>query len=271
MRFPIVFLSLLPGLGLAWAVYSEQTASAAELVRNFQGRPYDARSFFPTGVSPRRALQVDARGLRIRPAQGESKLPVGLITYMGVHGDFEITMAFEIVRLDKPAGGHGAGVSLYITAASLDRQAATLGRFLRPDGEAIFLCHRAGTSPGEGRKHQAESSPTTAISGNLRLVRRGKTLSYQFAEKDRASFRELYQTEWGDEDVDSVRIAAESGGSPTAVDVCIRSFRIQADGFGPVRPIPQPSRWPIGLMVCLAAIPLALGGLWFWVRRHRSS
>jgi hypothetical protein len=270
MKFSLVCLPLLAGPSLAWAVCADQ-ATAAEFVQNFQGRPYEARSFFPTGINPRRALQVDARGLRIRPVKGASNLPVGLISYMGVHGDFEITMGFEIVRLDKPAGGPGAGVSLFITAASLSRQAATLGRFLRPDGKAIFLCHRAATAPNKERKHQAESSPTTALSGNLRLVRRGTTLSYQFAENDRASFRELYQTEWGDDDVDSVRIAADSGGSPTAVDVCIRSFRIQAEQLGPVRPIPEPFRWPIGLMVCLAAIPLALGGLWFWVRRYRSS
>ncbi len=257
------------GLCLWWALRASQAAHAEEFTQNFQGRSYDVRYFRPVGSNTRRALRADSWGLRISPVDAESKLPVGLVSRLGVRGDFEITMAFEILRLNKPAGGNGAGVSIYISAASLSQEGATLGRFLRSSGEQVFLCHRAFTPPGEERKHEGRRSPTTAQSGSLRLVRTGTILSYQVAEGGRATFQELYQTEWRGEDLDTIRFAAENGGSPTMVDVRIKAVSIRADDFGQARPVPQPLRWSTGMTTGLMVLLLAVGGSWLWLRWRR--
>ncbi|HTU93194.1 MAG TPA: DUF1583 domain-containing protein, partial [Gemmataceae bacterium] len=198
-------------------------------------------------------------------------LPVGLVSQFGIRGDFEITMTFEILRLDKPAGGNGAGVSIYVSTASLTQEAATLGRFIRPDGDQVFLCHRATTPPGEERRHEGKSSPTTALSGNLRLVRKGTALSYQVAEGNRSEFQELYQTEWAAEDLETIRFAADNGGSPTVIDAYIKAIGIRADEFGPARPVPPPFRWSFEMTMLLMATLLACGGLWLWRRWRRGS
>lgn len=269
MKRPIDHLLPRLVLCLCGPVCVGQAALAAEFMQDFRGRPYDVRSFRPFGSNTHRAIRTEFQGLRICPIDADSRLPVGLVARFGVRGDFEITMSFEILRIDKPAGGNGAGVSIYISAASLTQEGATLGRFLRPHGEQVFLCHRASTPLGEQRKHEGKRVPTTALSGNLRLVRRGTALSYQAAEGNRSEFQELYQTEWCREDLDTVRFAADNGGSSTVVDVCIQSVSIRADEFGPARAAPQPARWPIGMTTCLAVILLATGGLWLWLRWRR--
>jgi hypothetical protein len=69
------------------------------------------------------------------------------------------------------------------------------------------------------------------------------------------------------DDIDMVRFAADNGGSPTLVDVTIRSISVKSDDAGPVELLPpRPSRWP--LWVGLASGGLLLcGGWWYWSRR----
>jgi hypothetical protein len=253
------------------AICAGQEATAEEFVQDFRGRPYDVRYFRSFGSNTHRAMRTDFRGLRISPVDPESRIPVGLVARVGVRGDFEITMTFEVLRLYKPAGGNDAGLSIYVSSASLTKEAATLGRFVRTDGEQIILCHHASTPQGEERRHQGKRVPKTALTGQLRLVRRGTLLSYQFAEGTASAFQELYQTEWVGEDLDTVRFAMENGNPPTVVDVLIRAVSIRADDFGPARPVPQPFRWTMRMTMGLLAILLATFSLWFWLRWRRGS
>lgn len=270
MKTPMVYFLPQVVLCLCCVIHAGQAAPAAEFVQNFQGRPYDPHSFRPTGTNTRRAIQADSRGLRISPIDANSRLPVGLVANLGVRGDFEITMSFELLRLNKPTQGNGAGVSIYICTSSYNQAAATLGRFIHPDGEQNFLCHRATTPLGEERRHQGERFATTVGSGSLRLVRKGAVLSYQVAEGGSSAFQELYQTEWSGDDLEMVRFAAEHGGSPTSVDVLIKSVRVQADDFGAARAVPPPFRWTIGITMSLIAFFLATGSLWLWLRWRRA-
>src|SRR6202043_1266923 len=110
--------------------------------------------------------------------------PVGLVSRHGIRGDFEITMAFEFLQVDKPTAGGGAGVGIYITMASPAKEAATIARVVRPSGEHVLVIHRATTSADGKRQHRGDDFGTTLRSGRLRLVRTGKLLSYQIAEGD---------------------------------------------------------------------------------------
>lgn len=89
------------------------------------------------------------------------------------------------------------------------------------------------------------------------------------AESGRSAFRELYQTEWTGEDLDTVRIAADNGGSPAFIDVLRKAASVRADDFGAPRRVPQPARWSLGMTMALTAILLASGGFWLWLRWRR--
>ncbi len=268
MRIPV--RRRLPRVGpcLLWALGAALVTPADEVKQSFPGRPPDARLFRTTGPDAARAIRAEPAGLRITLTPDHGRKPaVGLAARAGVRGDFEITLAFDVLKVDKPTGGTGAGVSLWVTMVSPTKEAATIARLVKPTGEAVFVAHRATTPVGGQRRHGGTHAATEATSGKLRLVRTGPTLTYLVAEGDGGAFRELYQTELGTADLDMVRFAADNGGSPTAVDVRLKGVTIRADEFGAARPVPKPVRWPGWVAAGLAALLLAAGGYWLWSRR----
>jgi hypothetical protein len=241
--------------------------SAAETGQDFRGKPYDPELFRPTGPGFATAIGSDRQGLRIvLPPEHGKKPPVGVVFRTGVKGDFEITMEFEVVDVKEPTSGRGAGPSLYLTMVSPTQEAATTGWKLEPDGSSVFFSHRASTPPGGKREHRGKTTPAKGRAGKLRFVRTGSTLAYQAAEGKSDSYREIDQFEIGRDDVNTVRVAADNGGSPTLVDVRINSVKIVADALGDPTPLPPPSsRWPLWLG---AGVVLAAGGAYgFWRRR----
>ena len=167
--------------------------------------------------------------------------------------------------MEQPQKGNGAGPTMWITMVSPTNEAATTGWQQQPGGKSVFFAHRASTPVGGSREHQFEASPTDCRSGRLRLVRTGTTLAYLVAEGETESFREIHNCELGKDDVDTVRFAADNGGSPTRVDVRIKTVKIEAGGLGAPSPLPPPtSRWPLWLG---AGAVLAAGGV-YWFRRR---
>jgi hypothetical protein len=261
------------GLCLLWATCAGPAAPAEECTQVFRGRPYDARFFRPTGSNTARVIRAESQGLRISLAADHgSKLPVGLVTRFGVRGDFDIAMAFDLLRVDRPPSGHGAGVSIWITMVSPTQEAATIARQVRTNGEQVWLSNRASTPVGEKRRYHGGTVATQATSGQLRLVRKGSILSFLIAQGESDDFRKVYESELGTADLDTVRFAADNGGSPTAVDVRIRLLRIRADDLPqvPKKVLAQPARWPIWLAVALAVLAFAAAGLWLWSSSARA-
>jgi hypothetical protein len=273
MRYLVQHFLPRAGLCLWLVAFLAPTVPAAELGQNFWGRNYDPRLFRTTGGNTRRLIRAEPGGLRVTLPGGQGKrLPVGLIPRTGIRGDFEITMAFELLWVERPTDGNGAGVSIWISLASPTRKAATIARLIRPDGEQLYISNWAFTA-AEGKRefHGGKPLPTEGRSGKLRLVRKGPSLSYQVSQRESNDFQEVYQTNLGTEDLDTVRFAADNGGSPTVVDVHINGVSIwTADDFGPARTIEQSSPgWPIWVAAGVAVSLFAACGGWLWRRRQR--
>lgn len=256
------------GLCVSISTVAVVGARAEDFDYDFRGKPFDSNLFKATGSNHKKVVKSEGRGLRITiPADHVNAQPVGLVANVGVRGDFEITMEYEIIKVDPPTKGSGAGVGIYITMVSETIDAATISRMARPNGDSFVNAHRATTPVGEKRKHTSEGSPVSAPSGKLRLVRTGKMLSYQHAVGESSDFREIRQSELGTGDLEIIRFAADNGGSPSLVDVRIKSININANDLGSARPLPRKARWPwwVGGGV---AIALIVGGV-HWYRRRR--
>jgi hypothetical protein len=123
---------------------------------------------------------------------------------------------------------------------------------------------------GKGREHHGSDVASENRAGKVRLVRSGSTLSYQVADGDSNAFREIDERELGTHDLNMIRVAADNGGSPTLVDVRIKSLTIRADSL-PSQAAELKARstirWPVWLAGGLMVILLAAGGFWLWSRR----
>jgi hypothetical protein len=238
-----------------------------ELNYAFRSARWDEKLFRATGPDTLRALQLDTGGLRITLGKDRtSKVPVGLCTRFGLGGDFEITMTYEILRIEKPASGSGAGVSVYVSTVSSNQDAAGVARLVKSKGENVFTAFKATTPEGQKRKYRhSDPLQSQTLYGKLRLVRRGTELTFFVAEMAIPEFQQLYKTDWSADDVEIIRFAAENGGSPGLVNIRIKELRIRADQFGATK-APPPSTpvrgywWLIALFVLSAT---AVGVRWW--------
>src|SRR5205814_637710 len=126
-------------------------------------------------------------------------------------GDFEITGGFEVVSADIPPRGEGITIALNITTDNDYTKFAKLGRFWRPgEGNVFLVGHWSKAEPGSRVDLPV---PTDARVGKLRLSRKGSILRFLVAEGTDGAFRQIHETDFGDEDLDIVRFAANTNDS----------------------------------------------------------
>jgi Protein of unknown function (DUF1583) C domain len=253
-------------LMLATAV-SAQLAEA-NFSQDFRGQPlHPAVKLF--GPDAGRVVQSENRGLRITlPATRKKSVPVGVATAFAVHGDFEITAAYEILKADKPSGAPGAGVNLRVIVGNPMREAAGLARYVRKGGREVYFVTR--NSAATKTKPKQESFPTQAKSGKLRLKRTGSTLYCLVAEGAGNPFREISQTPFVTDDC-MVRFTALTGKSPAFLDVRF----IDLDIHGEALPNAPPGRGSGGWIKAVliggmgtAVVVIVVISVWRWRRRR---
>ena len=206
----------------------------------------------------------DPRGVRTTvPAQFANS--VAIETKFGIHGDFDLWAAYEILSIQTPLTGFGVGPELLVKPPGDWDKTASLSRFARPKDNVYSAC--SVRKIGDETKVIGRWPATTAKKGTLRLVRTGATLHYLVAEGDSQEFREIYQEEFGTEDMQMARIAAITGGSSQAVDILWKNLKVRAESLPGL-----PSSTPVsanrnGIRLALTGVVLlALVGAIVWWR-----
>jgi hypothetical protein len=197
------------------------------LYQDFRGGKFRETVFRRFGPTPAQFMKADATGLRIAlPAQAKPIAPVGVACNLAVHGDFEITVCYEIVRADKPTSGYGRGVNLHVVANTSASDNASLARFSHPRQGEVYVTDR-GHYTGEGKdQHITEYAPTKVKRGKLRLRRTGSSLQYLAAAGDDEDFQELRRAEFVGEPLKELRVGADAGNAKAAVEIRIKDLRI---------------------------------------------
>jgi serine/threonine protein kinase len=220
-----VLLILAPA---CWAFLPGNGASSGQMKRFYQ----DLRSVDLTGpyLKPiNKEVEPGPGGVRVLIAGGNDKTPpAGLSLSTILHGDFEITSQFEILKADIPISGFGVGVSLYAQAVGNAKNAVLLARRLLPGAEAMFITERAMGGLDGAEQHRLKSFPARANAGRLRLKRTGPIIHYQIAEGDAKEFAELDQADMGRDDIQCIQISGHTGGSNAELDLRLLELTILA-------------------------------------------
>ena len=224
-----------------------------------------------SGPNARQAARADGQGLRINLAADRSELAgVGVDSRFRVAGDFEITLDYDILAVDKVAPIEGAGVALLLRFETSGMGRASITR-LRKGEQEVFGASRI-TPGADGRaRYQTENVPATSPRGSLRLVRTGATLKYLVADGT-GDFREIHTAEVGTEDVTELRAQGRTGGRPGHADVRLTRLSVRADEL-PDRPTIRATsrgRWSGRVWSLAAMLLLAVGGgtgFYFWKQR----
>ena len=168
---------------------------------------------------------------------------VGLRSNFKISGDFEITVALEILHADLPNKGYGVGAILRAQLVAPNTHGATIARVARAGGNQKVIWDR-GPDPNNKTIEGRADCPEKLL--RLRLKREGTTLRYQWASGlEDIAFAEIRaDPTFGDDDINAIRLAAVTGREPCDVDVRFIDLRVGSGGLvdGDARPVaPAPN------------------------------
>jgi Protein of unknown function (DUF1583) len=207
---------------------------AVEFRQDFRDSKLDTRTMSRVGGDAEQFVRTDPAGLRIRiPAGLNNHEAVGIAPRCRVHGDFEITVSFTIVKADTPIRGYGVGASVWVETNTATNEALTIERGIIPKEGERFTSTRVSGYPLD-RKYNVRRALATSRSGKLRMERVGTKVTTSYADGDKP-FRVLRTVELGPEDVTLVRLAAETGVSDHSVEVLFEDLTIRADALPGLR------------------------------------
>jgi hypothetical protein len=244
----------------------------ADFYQNFRGGRYQDALFQKVGGDPERQVCPEAEGLRLRlPAGEQAWPPAGILPRFGLHGDFAITLSYEVLTLEPPKSGYGSGVVIWVLSGDERQGTAAIARSCRVREGSVYVLDRALPQADGQLHHDEDFVPTASPFGKLRLQRTGDTLHYLAAEGKADEFRELRQEPFGTADVTVVRLIADPGGSPTTLDVRIPDVRFRTEALPLWGTDQQARRWPAWL-VALGVLGTATAAICAlrWRRRHCS-
>ena len=257
----------------AMAIWTDAEAIGADyFVQRFATDAINSRVLTLIGTQTRQAVRRTSKGLVIKlPLPNGPRDPqIGVATKFSVAGDFEVTVGYELIQVDQPDEGYGAGLALFLDKGGT-KERAILARRRLPDGRSIL---RANLIRPEGKKtkYDHKNIVVQANRGRLRFVRTGSTLRYLFADGDSEQFREVRTIEFGTAPV-RVRVCASTGRSTKPLVVCLTELSIRAEELPYGLPAPQRRRiWGVwGMFLVLAAVVLLAFGSWYWWSRRTRS
>jgi hypothetical protein len=164
---------------------------------------------------------------------------VGIDTYFGLRGDFEITVAFDDFRADSPSSGPGVGFNLVIE--SKGGGAARIARVVRPGDDQVVRWDWYHNIKGKPAAGGTVPAPETA--GRLRLKRAGQTLSFLWsAGMQSDNYQQLYECALGTYDIYFVRLNVGTFGLPVDVGVRLRDWLVR--GHLEAEPAFDPAKAP---------------------------
>jgi hypothetical protein len=220
----------------------------------------------PTDLNER--VRPEEKGLRITlPKDRPKRQAVGIAPDFPLVGDFEITASYEILDADQPTSGFGVGVNLLVaTTHNQSDKVAFVARFWLNDGRSGYLSRITFKNPPQINKFPFD--PTDVKIGRLRLKREGEMLHYLVSDDLEQDFKEIFQHEFGREDIASVRFVANTGEAPWNVNVRLIDFKVRSEGVPASDPAPISSptrRSLLPLLMGMSALLLLLAAVFFWL------
>jgi len=218
------------------------------------------------GYQPRRSIFPEAASVRFWLPDADGVPQTGLYSYFVLAGDCEVTLTYELLNLPPPRGGYGSGVGLAFDFAGGGRGA--IQRVARKgEGDGYVL----QTTPGEfgGKMKEVDQFvPTVSTHGRIGLRRVKNKLIFLRADAVEDPLTEFESLPFTDRPIRAVRLFADPGGSPTALDVTLSQIEIRAEEIA--SGVPRSEQNTGGWRWLWAVVFAAVGALGFWMwRTHR--
>lgn len=271
-------------LELVWAVralfatllmfLAVTSVSAIETRLTLPEQPFDPAVWKLVGANADAHVRPGEDSVEVSIGPDDATQSVGFGPTAPLKGDFEIRAEYEIEQLNKPEAGFGCGPTIYLTSRSELKNTATIGRLDRTKEGESFTAYWAQTIDGE-RKHHPQLRPAAGKKGVLSLKRTGDKLTYFIGETWEGPLQSIRTVDFGDEDINYVRIGVDRGGDKQPVRVRWRKVQV-VSGMNE-RPIEQSSSPTTSIRASgnqiilgvLLGVALGIVAIWWFSRgRH---
>ena len=184
------------------------------------------------GYAPLKSIRREPAGVHfVLPAGVKEVSQTGLYSYVGLSGDFEYEVSYEWTEIPTVKGGYGMTVGIAVDTLGKEGQ-VMLSRGFQPGKKEAFSCYAIV----QGKLNEAgimeykqigKPVPTNARVGGL-VIRREKGELIFLAADGQAALTELQRMPFTTATVRQIRLYADPGGSPTALDAWIGQLRVRA-------------------------------------------
>ena len=263
------FLRLWAAVALVFsASWSKASEMRDELLVDASKRGVLRTRFATYGYWPRQAILLDVSGLRLRLPGGVAGVPqTGLYSLFALAGDCEATLTYELLDAPPPQGGYGSGVGLAFDLGEGSGRGAIQRVIRKAEGSGYVLQTVPGSS-GSGIKEVDKFIPIHSKRGRIGLRRIKNELIFLSANAPADPLQEIERLPFSDQTIRTVRVFADPGGSPTALDVRVNPIEIRAEEIA--SGIPQHAQRGWGWRWLWVVVPLASGALVLRIlRAHR--
>jgi DNA-directed RNA polymerase subunit RPC12/RpoP len=237
----------------------------------------------PAGALHLGSIRPEDAGLRVTLA-GDRPNPIGragLEMTTPLHGDFEITAGYELLRYARPTEGFGVGFELFAQTVHKPQLGMGVYRVARVEQGEVYLVSRSYLEPDGTPNWAQENVPTNARAGRLRLSRTGTEVTALAAEGNDGPFQELQRYDLGPDDITALWLMAYTGHCGYPDDLRITFLKIRAGVPIPSPPRAEatapggdPSSWarsrlwrPLAVLLGLTAVAACV---WWFARRGRA-
>jgi hypothetical protein len=257
-----------------------EAANTQEFFHSFAGNPVNPPNWQLIGPDCDTCVRFEQEGLRITlPAGHKENANTGLSTFLGIKGNFEITVRYEILREpaaeDSPRQTRFTVYVPIVGKGPAGPSRVTFSRRVRTAGGDEYFPWLLLPDEKSGKPLPQENHfPAPGRSGRLRLIRTGSKVSYWVAEGVDKEFQRLEEFAFSSEDVKNVGLYAASGGPKVVFDVRVLDLHVRAESLSDLPPTVDKPRGRAALVMILfgvLAATLFLGVWWYARRRHIAS
>lgn len=187
---------------------------------------YPELQFFGIGVDE--FHRFEPKGLRFTlPAERERVNEVGVEFRKAIRGDFELTLAYELLEIPIPGPISGAGVLFEAQFDTPDSMKANVTRTQKDKGANFGSSYFTADETGKYTRHSLNypRANEKARNGRLRLTRTGIKVEMQANEG--GGFRPIASQDLNGADVVAVRASVTSGYKSLLVDVRFANLELR--------------------------------------------
>jgi hypothetical protein len=193
-------------------------------------KPLAYRTHFSLyGYAPQQCLSAGQGGLRFRlPGGVADTAQTGIYSFFALAGDCEVVLTYDLLDIKPPQTGYGSGLGLALDGGEgIGR--GSIQRVVRPGGASGWVVQTSPGGPGSAMREEERFVPAKERRGRMGLRREGKELVFLAADGPKAELAEIERLPFTAENIRAVRVYADPGGSPTAVDVQVSEMQARAE------------------------------------------